>query len=227
MKLKTKIVSSAAVLAFLSLAINSLQAQVTNLVSITATVLIQGSVNDNGTNTTAAAPSKHSVTTQTLLGLLAQDEYAEGNYGSTNFPTGAKLVVIDSHNNNPAFQVLTSGNVLLVDVSDILAGISEDNDVYSGKQNDSTGLSNPSTTDLSVFKFKFDDTGITGGQGVQFYLQGLMTNTKADTIPVNGVYTQTESHKMSGAGQGTFQGVSFVLTGSLSASGKATLTLVP
>ena len=225
MKITTKIITGTAVLAFLTLAAGSLQAQVTNLCSITATVLIQGSTSDNGTISTAAAPTKHTLTTANLLTWLAKDENLEGNYGSTTFPTGAKLVAIGGNNNGPDFQVLTSGNAFLVDVSDIMTINSGNNDVYSGKQNDNTGLSSPMTTDLNVDTLIFDDTAISGGQGVQFSLQGLLTNTQTDTLPVNNVYTQTESHKMtSGTGEGQYLGTPFMITGGFSASGKATLT---
>jgi hypothetical protein len=55
-----------------------------------------------------------------------------------------------------------------------------------------------------------------------------MTSKTTDTAPNNesGVYTETESNNMSAsAGEGNYQGTPLVITGSITASGKATLTL--
>src|SRR5271170_2394572 len=150
MKLKTKIIASAAVLSFMAFAAGSLQAQVTNVITITATALVQGNSSDNGTVTTTPTPTKHILDTAEILVDLAVDENAEGNYGSTTFPTGAKLVAVPSGGNSPDFQVFDKNSHLLVDVSDILTGSNTGNfgsDITNGKQNDNTGLSDPTETD--------------------------------------------------------------------------------
>jgi len=144
MKLMTKIVPLRSVGAFHRASRQSPRTSYQNVVSITATVLIQATSQTTGTNTTAAAPSKHSLTTQTLLGWLAQDEYAEGNYGSTIFQR-AQNSWCRWPNNGPDFQVLDQRQCFIWwIVSDILDGISGDNDVYSGKQMTSTDY--PSST---------------------------------------------------------------------------------
>ncbi len=160
---------------------------------------------------------------------MAQAENAEGNYpAGTTFPTGAKLVVVTG--DNPLFQVLDANNNLLVDVSDILSSADGTfgNDIYSGKQSDLTGVAATATTDLHILTVKYDDTGIGGSVGVKFYMTGLMTTKVTETVAVAGVYTRTESVKLaSGTGEGSYQGQDFVLTGTLSASGKGTLILPP
>src|ERR1039457_4977361 len=96
MKLTTKIMAGTAALAFLTMAAGSLQAQVTNLVTITATASMQDTTStDNGTVTTYNSPIVYSVTTVEILADLAVDENAEGKYGSPTFPPGAKLVAIN------------------------------------------------------------------------------------------------------------------------------------
>lgn len=228
MKTMSTLIAVVSALAFMA-STGSTQAQVTNLITLTISALAQSNTNDDGTFTTAPAPSKHTIATKDILSLLAMAKHAENNaYPSTNFPAGAKLVVVTG--DNPAFQVLTSTNTLLADVSDIIN--SDDgkfgNYVYSGKQNDTNNLASPITTNLHILTIKYDDTWINGSVGVKFYMIGLMTSTTTDTVPTAGVYTQTESHKLaSGTGEGIYQGQQFVLTGTMSASGKATLTLVP
>ena len=65
-------------------------------------------------------------------------------------------------------------------------------------------------------------------------MTGLMTSTTTDTAPKLGIYTERQSDKLtSGVGEGRIAGTAFnagtafVLTGTLSAGGKATLTVVP
>ncbi len=92
MKLKIKIVAGATVLVFLTFAA-SLRAQLTNVLSITATVSMQGNPSDNGTvNTTASV--KRTINIKQILAWLAQDEFAEGNFTSNSFPPGAQLVYV-------------------------------------------------------------------------------------------------------------------------------------
>jgi hypothetical protein len=224
MKLSTKIIALVTLSAGLTAVTNTLQAQTTNIITIAISASAQGNTSDVNGVTTAAAPSKHSLTTANILSLLAVAENAEGNYpAGSSFPTGAKLVVIDND-----FQVLDAHNNFLVDVSDVISGQDGQigNDVYSGKQNDITGLAATSETDLHILTIYYDDTSISGSTGVKFYMTGLMTSTTTDTAPngTTGVYMETQSHKLaSGTGEGIYQGYPFVLTGTLTATGKGTL----
>ena len=228
MKLKTTIITGLATLAFLTFAAGSLQAQVTCAITITTTASAQNGSTDNGTTNTTLAPIKVSIDTKQILAAMALAENAAGNYpAGTSFPTGAKLVVVISNNNAPDFQVLDKTNHLLVDVSDILFGLNSGNngsDIFSGKQTDATGLSSPTTTDLQIFTLAYDDTAILGSDKIKLYLTGLAINTTTDTVPnkLTGVYTETQSHKMANAaGDGSQDGLAFVLTGSVAVTGKA------
>ena len=229
MKLATKIMAGTAALAFLTLATGS-QAQVTLTITLSGSVSVQGATNDNGTVTAYASPAKKTFATKDILKNLALDEYAENNFPSNSFPAGAKLVVVTGNNNGEFLVVDKSGTNVLVDVSDII--FAQDgiigNYIASGKQNDTTGLASPSKTYQHVFTIGYDDSKIPGGGGVgfQFYMTGLMTDSTTDTTPnaTTGAYTESKSAKMSAIGEGNYQGQPFVLTGSLNASGKATLS---
>jgi hypothetical protein len=226
MKLTTKIIAGTAGLACLSLSTLSLQAGVTNVITIALTASVQGASTDNGTITTTAAPSKHAVATKDILGFLAQAEHAKGKYAAgTTFPAGAKLVVVTGSGNG-GFQVLDKNNKPLVDVSDIISSVNGtmDNNIHSGKQIDANGLATPSRTALHILTIKHDDTGIAGSAGVLFYMTGFMTSTTTDATPKSGLYTESQTHTLvSGVGEGTYQGIPLVLTGSLSATGTGTL----
>jgi hypothetical protein len=231
MKLKTKIIAGAAALSFLTFAADSLRAQETNVITFTATASVQANSSDNGTVTTTPVPIKASVDTKQILTALAVDENAAGNWASNKFPTGAILVVVSSEG-GPDFQVLSKTKTLLVDVTNIITASNTGNfgsDIFSGKQNDNTGLADTSETDLQIFTVSFDDTAIVGGEDTQFYLTGLITNTTTDTVPnaITHVYKETESHTMStAAGDGNYQGHPVVITGGFTAaSASATLTL--
>ena len=229
MKLTTTFTAVAIALLFLAVAVGNLQAEVTNTITIAITGLAQNAPTTNNGIITAAAPSKHAIGIKEILNLLAIAKHAANNaYPTTNFPVGAKLVVITGDNN--AFQVLSATNSLLVDVSDIMSSSDGkfENDIFSGSQNATNGLASPKTTDVHVLKVNYDDTWINGSVGVKFYMIGMMTSTVAETAPVAGVYTRTESNKLvGGLGEGFFQEQPFVLTGTLTASGKGTLTLAP
>ena len=205
-------------------------AQLAEVLTITLTASVQNpNSTDNGTVTTTPAPVKHSVDTKDILLWLAQDENAETNYGSTTFPSGAKLVTING--NSQDFQVLDKNNNLLVDVSDILSSSNPgNNNIFSGKQNDTNQLAAPTTTSSSLLTITFDDTAIVGGVGVKFFLTGIGTGKTTDTAPnaTTGAYTETDSGALStAAGEGSYQGNPFVCTGTASASGKGTLNITP
>jgi len=230
MKSKNKFFTVAAVLSLLTLADGSLQAQVTNLVTISGTALLQGDTTNNGTISTTAAPIKYAVSTKTILAQLATDENAAGNYPTNVFPSGAKLVAIVSPGsgffNNADFQVLDKTNKLLVDVSDILSASQGNNLIYSGKSSDATQLSSPTQNANLIVFLTYDDSGSTGA--LEFQIGGLMAATVSDTTPnvITGVYTETQSAKIAAmAGEGTADGNPFVFSGNLTFAGKGTLTL--
>ena len=214
MKLKHLIISLASGLG-ISVAASTARAEVLQFLTFTVTTYSQRDSTNNGTNTITPAPKVQTHNTAELLSILAQDKHAQGRWPSNSFPAGAKLAV-----GNNSFVVVAGTNTLL-DVSDILSFSNGDNQIVSGKRNDSTGLSNPTTSKLQIGRLTFDDTAISGGAGLKFYLQGLVSQTESDTVPVSGVYTRTRSAKLTnGTGEGTnSSGNAFVLTGSLSATG--------
>jgi hypothetical protein len=230
-KLKSKILLGTVALALLPFAAGNLAAQVTNTLTITSTASVQNiNTTDNGTVSTTPAPTKYSVDTKQILTALALAENLEGTYpAGTTFPSGAKLVVVIANGSGtpPDFQVLDKTNHLLVDVSDIISAQTTGNfgsDVFSGKQNDTTGLANPTQTDLQIFSIFYDDTAVPGSKNIQLYLTGLMTNVTTDSVPnkTTGAFTETQSHKMTtSAGDGNYNGNPLVVTGSVTATGKA------
>ncbi len=232
MKLNTtKIVATAATVGLAGLFTQGVQAaSVTNIVTITAKAWVQNdNPVDNGTNRVTPPPIIKSVTTKTVLNQLALDKFASGAWVSPTFPAGAKLVVFKD-SADPVFQVLGKSNNFLVDVSDILSLNTGNRSVFSGKESDATGLANPSTTDRGLATLSFDDTRIAGGGNISFFLSGIFVSVTTDTKPnsLTGLYKEIQTHKASTAiGDGTYQGSDMVISGSINASGKATLQVVP
>ena len=201
--------------------------QVTNTLKITATILLQAGTNDNGKAVTTAAPAKLAFDTKQILVFLARDEFAEGNYGATEFPTNATLVAAISGpetGDKGIFQVLDENGALLVDVSDILSLQQGTNVVVSGKMDDNNSLGDRSVTQQYILAFNYDDSAIKDGVRLKFCLQGLTTRKVADTTNKAGVLTETISSKMAGAmGDGNYRGDPFVINGSLTGGGKIRL----
>jgi hypothetical protein len=101
------------------------------------------------------------------------------------------------------------------------------NSVFTGKAFVTNGVYDPSATEMEFFKLAFDDTAITGGVGVKFTLQGLLTTTITDSKPAKttGIVTETTTGKMTtAAGDGSLSGTPFVITGSISTSAKVVFT---
>lgn len=203
---------------------------VTNVVTLTARALVQNeSPINNGTDTVTPAPTAYAVTTKILLKRLALDKFAQGSFGATNFPSGAKLVVFKD-SGNAVFQVLGRTNNFLADVSDILGLDTGDNNIFSGKTNNATGLANSTTTERGLVNLSFDDTAIGGGGDIKFFLAGITVSVTTDTRPnsVTGLYQETQAHTTATAiGEGTYQGSELVISGSFNASGRATLDFTP
>jgi hypothetical protein len=231
MKLKTKIIAGTATLAFVAFAAGSLQAQeqITNVFTITATIQEQAGTNYNGAVTTVAAPTKSAFNTKQILAFLAKDEHAAGTYTPTNFPPGAKLVVIVSSSDANSFcQVLDKNNNFLVDVTNILKfRTNAPIQLYSGKTKNYGGsagvLGDPTTTTLQVPTIAYDDSGITNSVGIQCSLVGLMKDTVTYTIVNRSTLVVTTSGRIASfAGTGTNRGTPFLITGSLTAAGRRT-----
>jgi len=228
-KLKIKIIAGLFVFMLSVLAAGNLQAQntYTNLVTITATMELQGNYTENGAVETAAPPMSEALGMKQLLGIMAVDEHAAGDYVGTAFPSGAKLVDIDS-TNPPDYQVLDENNNFIVDVTNVLSIAHSTNEIYIGKYNTSTGLNDPTLTTKHINRYTYDDSAISGGVGLCFTLQGQGTLTITDTTPKNGVYTENKVSKTpSAAGQGNYQGTAFIITGSMTQTRNNKFTLTP
>jgi hypothetical protein len=205
-------------------------ADVTVFLAMTIKISQQNSNTDNGTLTTTLPPVLKARSTIDILNKLARDEHAAGNWASNNFPKTAKLAVLP--NSDHGTFVVMDGTNVLVDVSDIVSFDSGDNEITSGKKNDVTGLSSPSETRLQVGRITFDDTAFNDPDGgLKFFLQGLVTFTKTDSTPVNGVYTEKVKVTIaSGVGEGTSNiGTGnehpFVVTATVTGSGSGTFSL--
>jgi hypothetical protein len=215
MKLKNLVLSTITGLV-ISLAANA-SAEVLQYLTFNITTFSQRPITYNGTNISAASPKVQSHNTAELLSTLAYDKAAQGNWQSNSFPSGAKLAVGEN-----TFVVVLGTNVL-VDVSDILSFSDGGNEIVSGRKSYQTGLSSPTTTRLQIGKLTFDDTEIQGGSGLKFYMQGVVSRIETDSIPIKGIYSHTVTSKLtSGTGEGTNTtgGSAFVLTGTITATGK-------
>ncbi len=205
-----------------ALAMN-LNAQLVQTVTITLMVTHPYNATDvNNVTTFTSRTEAH--TTAELLKILAEDEFAAGNLTSSNLPAGAKLVV-----SNGVFQIMTKTNTLLVDVSSILSFSSPSPyAVQSGRQNDNNFLASPSLTTVHIGTLTFDDTAITGGQDLQFYLQGVTRETTTDIVNTRaGTYIETDSASLVGAGDGTSDGGAFIITGTVTATGRTPSLPIP
>ena len=188
--------------------------------AITLNLSKQGSSNTNGTVLTTASPVLSSLATKDILNVLAIDEQIEGNWPSNSFPKNAALALAGNG------VVVLNGTNILLNVSDIMSFNSGEPKISSGKQNTVTGLASATVKGLQIAGIKFDDTFINGGGNLKFYLNGVLSKTTTDTTPVNGVYTETQTLKITtAAGDGSSNGVPFICTGSASATGKSPLHL--
>ena len=214
------------ILSALSLLIGvNVRADVIQYLNFNITTFAQGATTDDGTNTVAAPPKVKHHNTADLLKVLAQDKNAQSNWPSNSFPAGAKLAVGDG-----GFFVAQGTNIL-VDVSDILNFTNGVNgvEVVSGKRADATDVSKPTTKRLQIGRITFDDTGITGGAGLKFYLQGLLSDSKTDSaVSTSNTYTETQTGRLTnGAGEGTDSDGDFVCTGTVTATGHGVQTIGP
>jgi hypothetical protein len=212
------------------------QAQIVLNVTFALTVQTDNSQNatDNGTVKTIPPPSVQKIATKNILSLLAQDEFAAGNYGTNAFPTGAKLALVDNGSGSVKFVVVDISNNLIVDVSDLLTMGGSDG-ITSGKESDfninsdGDGLAAPTKTDTGPIIMTYDDSSVSGGQNISFTIAGLHKGTTTDTTPnsVTGAYTEKQTHALTslvGSGKDS-DGNTMVITGTGTASGTAALSL--
>ncbi|SRR5258706_7922501 len=192
-------------------------------VSITVRTTTQNDGVISGTNTTIAPPVIQTHTTADLLSILARDKKAQGNWPSNSFPANAKLAI-----SNNTF-VVASGTNVLVDISDILKLTNGNSQIFSGRTNNVTGLSNPATTRLFLGTFTFDDTSITNGAHVAFFLRGVVSRVETDSSIINSAYKQTVVGKLAnGSGEGIdSDGRQFVCTGTVTVVAHGTAILSP
>jgi hypothetical protein len=196
-------------------------ADILQIVSLNVTTISQNTnATSDATTTNVPAPVVSTHTTAEYLARLAQDEQLEKNWPSNSFPEGARLALVPG-NNNPSFAVVLDTNVLL-DVSDIISFNFDNIEVFSGRQNLQTGVAIPTTRTIHLGSISFDDRGLGNPNGsLRFSLQGIFTETVLDTVPNNGVYTETHIVKMAnGSGDGRLANVPFVCTGAVSTTGK-------
>jgi hypothetical protein len=168
------------------------------------TALVQNTnVMDNGKTTTVPAPAQFSITAKTLLAIIAQDEYREGNYASNSFPSGAKLVLMADLGSfaDSYYSVQSkSGQILVTNLSDLMSlQVAGNFTVYSYVVNDATGLGGPIINDY-IGTLNFDDTG--AGGTMKFNLSRLVAATVRDSALSNGTYTETVTTTW-GVGNGT------------------------
>jgi hypothetical protein len=210
--------------AFLSaLSTLTLRADITQVLTLNITTYEQTGYVDNGVISAAAPPRPIINRTADLLVTLARDENAAGLWPNTNFPAGAQLAGTDQ-----GFAVISGTNILVL-VTNIMSIDVGGAVLNFGKFNDTTFLGSPTIKHMHTAKITFDDTSITNSANLKFYIQGLVTDTQTDTKPnSDGFYTETITTKMSnGTGEGTMNGTPFLLTATVSGTGRGTKQLPP
>ena len=201
----------------LSLIVVQANAQFAGIVSLSASAEMTATSTNNGTVTTTLNPVRFRINTKDLLSSLALDEFAMGNYASTNFPPGSHLVILGDipAGNHIDFEVQDRNGGGLVNVSDIIKLDYGTNTVCWGKTNNSTGLDAPSRTRRLIQMFSYDSP-TNSGSDLHFYLQGMATCKVTDSrLNRDNDYLETQSDELVGTGDGTFQGQPIVLTGDL------------
>jgi hypothetical protein len=189
-------------------------------VTLSLTLLKQGSTSVSGGVSTTAAPTPIKLATKDVLAMLAKDEYLKGNWPSNSFPQTATLALAGD-----AFFVIDGTNALL-NVMDILDLEYGDPQVTSGSRNVATGLASTTAGINRLANIVFNDTDIKGGYQLHFYLYGVFSMAITDTVPSSGVYTETLKIKSATVGgDGYSQNVPLTCTGTISVSGKGTLKL--
>jgi len=199
----------------------------TQSIELTAIIQNPASIN-NGTTTTVPAASKSTITDASFLATLAQDEFHEGNYGSSSFPRGSKLVWIIPHPlafSNNYYVVEDAAGQVLVNVSDLMQlQLTGDLIVDSFGMNNTTGVFVTPWINNYVATLSFDDTG--AGGTMTFTIQGLVQATTTDKTSKDGDYTETVKGKwINATGFGTINGNAAVFYGGSTSSSEVTYTI--
>ncbi len=173
-----------------------------NSAALTLTFSLTGTVNNpvattNGVTATYK-PTKFTLTTATLLKLIAADEFTNQSWASNSFPKSSKIVLMLNNTNYQGNFVITdkTGTNVLLDISNIFTiTIQTDRIVKSGKLNTTTGLWSGAVQNLGA-ELYFDDAS-TGGNTI-FTLAGVLKDSISDTtksVTVAGNKTTTVSEK--------------------------------
>jgi len=174
------IAGAMAVLAFGTEKLHAQPADVNESCTFAATLVINNTNSTYNSNTTAYVnppPTMVKMATKDILALIAKGEHKEGNWTSTNFPTGAKLMKYGTPGNFVDFFVAGATNNELVDCQDIISmnGQYEDLLAYTF-----TGTANESTpwmeTDYGFAEVDIYDLGLAGGV-TDLQLYGYFVNT--------------------------------------------------
>jgi len=167
------------------------------------------------TSTTVTVPKfpTASITTKSLLALIARDEFAETNYSSATFPTGAKLVFLadPASFEDSEYVVENQNGTVLVDVSDLLT-LEPENEIAldSYVQTISNGIYKTLTEEY-VAIVAFDDTS--AGGTTKFAISYVVDATTTTTESSKDIITESANSKLGAAnGTATFNGVPAVLT---------------
>jgi hypothetical protein len=203
---------------FTSVLCASAPAQTINLVTITLTLFVQNTSTTKGTVTTTLAPVKQRAVTKDVLTYLAEDLNGEPSFGP-----GAQLALISYSPTEGYFAVVDKNLRLLADVSGILTFTAGENLISSGSQQSATGLAAPTLKGMQLATISYDGNGGYGPNAVQFSLQGMLSGSITDSTSKAGLVTETQTASVSsGTGEGTYNGIPFVVTGTWSLKGKST-----
>jgi hypothetical protein len=190
-----------------ALFVGSLHAQIANITSISLVASVQNVSSDKLGSTVTLPAVQHRTANKELLAIIAKDL-------GTSFPTGSQLAIISSGTMDGYFAVVDRQRNKLVDLSNIMQFSTGNNQIYSGKVNNLTGVLSQKASELGVITF--DDSAMSASP-IQFKLQGLLTGTLTQTLTAT---TQTAT-MASGTGEGSYQSIPMIVTGTMSLRGKA------
>ena len=121
------------------------------------------------------------------------------------------------------FAVVDKNLRLIADVSGILTFSTGEHLVSSGKQQTATGLAAPNLQGMQLATISYNGSGGYGPNAVKFSLQGMLSGSITDSTVKSGLVTEAQTASISsGTGEGTYNGIRFVVTGSWSLKGKST-----
>jgi hypothetical protein len=225
-----KILSIISLLTLLTLNVPAQLPRIPFLVSFEITASMQNpNVTTTAATVTVPAFTKSSITTKSLLPIIARDENEEGNYEFTNFPAGSMLIFLADPTNfeDSTYVVEDKDENILVDASDLLTLEPENGVVINSfVKTLSTGLYKTLNTEY-VGVVTFDDSG--AGGTTQFAISYLVNATTTQTVSNKGVTTETARSKLSPAtGTALLNGVPAVLTApAQTLNGKVTVSVSP